>query len=152
MINKDQLRDLITKVLREMEPEVSFSSVAVEMLMMIAAHESKLGTYLKQVRGPALGIFQIEPATERDIFDNYLRFHEEREDLVSSFTTASNVSDLEHNLGYQIVLARLQLTRKPGALPKEPTKMAKYLKEHWSTVLGAATYRDYLWAYTQLAK
>lgn len=151
MINRHQLRDLITKVLHEMEPQVTFSNEAVEILMMIASHESHLGTYLRQKRGPALGLFQMEPTTEQDVFDNYLSFHEEKKELMCAYSTRSNTPDLEHNLAYQIVIARLHLTRKPGRLPSDPLAMAKYLKKHWNTDKGVATAQDYLEGYKERA-
>jgi hypothetical protein len=147
--DKDRLRKLITQVLRDMEPAVKFSDDAVEILMMIAAHESHLGTYSRQRQGPARGVFQIEPATEKDIHKNYLRYHEERRDLLKAYTT--DTSDLEFNLAYQIVIARLHLTRNPGKLPSTPLQMAIYLKKYWNTFLGEATYSEYLEDYNYLA-
>ena len=47
--------------------------------MMTAAVESNLGDYIKQTKGPAMGIFQVEKATERDVMDRYLAApHRER--------------------------------------------------------------------------
>jgi len=150
MINVNQLRELITKVLREINDQIPFSPAAVEILLMIAAHESKLGTYLRQRQGPALGLFQIEPATERDIYANYLSYRQERRDLLLSYKTKSNINDMEFNLAYQIVIARINLLRKPGALPNDPETMARYLKKYWNTIKGTATALDYLEAYKKL--
>lgn len=150
-MNKDQLRDLIIRVLRELDAQIRFSDEAVEMLMMIAAHESHLGRYLRQVRGPALGLFQIEPRTEQSIYDNYFSYRPERLALINSYKTASNLPDLEFNLAYQIALARIHLTRKPGALPRDPVEMAKYLKKHWNTVHGEATWQEYYDDYNKRA-
>lgn len=147
--NKDRLRSLITQVLYDMEPAVKFSNDAVEILMMIAAHESHLGTYSRQHQGPARGVFQIEPVTERDIHNNYLSYHEERRDLLKTYTI--DISDLEFNLAYQIVIARLHLTRNPDKLPNTPVDMAIYLKKYWNTFLGDATYIAYLEDYTKRA-
>ncbi len=148
MINKDQLRDLITRVLKGMEHVIPYSADATELLMMIAAHESHLGTYLRQENGPALGLFQIEPATETDLYKNYLGFRPDMEEFVGQYATDSqDVANLEHNLAYQIVIARIQLYRKPGKLPTLPHNMAAYAKEHWNSILGKATVDDYLEAY-----
>lgn len=60
-MDKAQLRELITHVLKKYDLH---SDNAVELLMLTAAVESNLGHYIKQVGGgPALGIFQCEPAT-----------------------------------------------------------------------------------------
>jgi len=74
-MNKDHLRELISRVLEQLD---LYSRDAVELLMLTAAAESNLGEYLRQVgRGPALGIFQMEPSTETDIWYNYLRYRSE---------------------------------------------------------------------------
>jgi hypothetical protein len=36
---------------------------AADLLMATAAVETALGTYLLQIKGPARGVFQVEPAT-----------------------------------------------------------------------------------------
>ena len=45
------------------------SGAAVRLLEMIAAHESGGFTYSRQLGGPALSLFQIEPVTYRDLCD-----------------------------------------------------------------------------------
>ena len=67
-MNKVTLRNLITSVLKELNLH---SDNAVNLLMGTAAQESHLGKYRKQIGGgPALGIFQMEPATFNDIVNN----------------------------------------------------------------------------------
>lgn len=144
MINPHQLRDLITRTLKEIPN--GYSEDAVELLMMIAAHESKLGTYLRQVNGPALGIFQIEPATHDDVWENG----------DSCVCNASSIgydlecaSMLEYDLRYQIFMARQRLFMKPEGLPehKDALWMAGYCKKHWNTVHGSASVFDYYDSY-----
>ncbi|MEE9541175.1 MAG: hypothetical protein V3V85_06750, partial [Candidatus Thorarchaeota archaeon] len=47
---------------------------AVNLLLGTVYQESTINgiTHLKQVGGPALGIYQIEPDTEHDTWENYL--------------------------------------------------------------------------------
>ena len=72
MLDVDQLKnDVIVPTLREM---VLYTPAGVELLLGIAAHESRLGTYLKQVEGPALGLYQMEPATYTDLIENVLKY------------------------------------------------------------------------------
>ena len=59
-----QFRDLITRVLKEV---ALYSPAAVNLLLGTAAQESGFGTYLRQVKGPALSVFQIEEATFLDL-------------------------------------------------------------------------------------
>lgn len=44
----------------------------IELLVFTCAVESAGGTYVKQVQGPALGIFQMEPNSFTDLWVNYV--------------------------------------------------------------------------------
>jgi len=146
MIDKAQLRSLITKVLKEAN---LYSESAVELLMLTAAVESKLGTYIKQLGGgPALGIFQMEPLTEQDIHGHFLAYREGLEDIVDSFSTMQP-DELEWNLAYQILMARLHYLRVPEPLPdKDDVEgLAKYWKKYYNTNLGKGTVEKAVRAY-----
>lgn len=62
MASYSQLKKVVTETLKEMD---RFKPECVELLCMIAAHESMLGKYRKQIKGPALSLFQIEPRTHK---------------------------------------------------------------------------------------
>ena len=65
-----QFKDLIVEpVLHAMG---MYSESAVNLLLMTVAHESRMGHYIAQVGGPALGVYQIEPTTARDVVMRYL--------------------------------------------------------------------------------
>ena len=54
-----------------------YSKAAEELLLGTAIQESRL-VYLKQIGGgPALGLFQMEPATELDLVKNYIWYRPE---------------------------------------------------------------------------
>lgn len=160
MINPDQLREYVIRpTLKYLDPEIPYSEDAVELLMMTAAHESKLGTYLKQVNGPALGIYQMEPSTATDIWDNFLSARGRKElslriqDWVKSvicfFSDGTKVYALTYNLVYATAMARVHYYRVPEALPKKEdiAGMARYAKKYYNTHLGKATILDYSRAY-----
>lgn len=48
-----------------------YSNAAVKLILGTCAQESGMGYYLHQLKGCALGIYQMEPATLDDIFINY---------------------------------------------------------------------------------
>ena len=48
------------------------SPSAVQLLLGTAAQESHMGHYLVQVRGPAIGMYQMEPNTYLDIWRRYI--------------------------------------------------------------------------------
>lgn len=136
-IDKDQLRELITDVLLEANLH---SPAAVELLMLTAAVESNLGTYIKQIEGPALGIFQMEPATEKDLWKNYLEYKDKTADTIRRYDTAAK-DDLRWNLGYAILMTRVHYLRIKEPLPPadDVHALALYWKRHYNTPLGKGT-------------
>lgn len=136
MIDSTHLREYVIRpVLKDMG---HYSQAAENLLVMIAAHESKMGTYLKQIDGPALGIYQMEPTTARWLDDGY------------DYRSAQRLEDdLTANLLYQTALARVFFTRFEEPLPheKDLQGLAAYAKKYWNTRAGKATPEDYLDAY-----
>jgi len=153
-MNPEQLRELITEVLQKAD---LYSPSAVELLMLTAAAETRCGKYIKQINGPALGIFQMEPATHADIWKNYLRYHPELVRKIRSLS-GENWSDvdlaLKGNLIYQILLARIHYLRDPKPLPPadDIEALAQYYKRVWNTYKGKATVQDAIMKYYLYAK
>ena len=152
-MNAKQLRELVVRpTLEYLDPLIPYSKEAEDLLMMTAAHESHLGTYLKQVGGPALGIYQMEPATHDDIWDNFLKY----KIPLANAVTVDNIggmydhSELITNLAYATAMARVHYWRVPEPLPKDLRGLAEYAKKHWNTELGKATAEDYYNAYNLL--
>jgi len=144
-MDASQLRELIRTILIEAD---LYSEDAVELLMMTAAVESRLGYYIKQINGPARGIFQMEPATEKDLWKNYLEYRPSRAEVIARFDTSDD-RDLWYNLGYQILLARMHYVRVPKPLPphNDLFAMARYWKEFYNTYQGAGTVQKAVEAY-----
>jgi hypothetical protein len=147
-IEKNQLRSLIKRVL---QPYDLWSQEAEDLLMGTAAQESRLGKYIAQINGPAKGIFQMEPATETDLW-SYIS----RKDLSNLVGTVSGVPGpnplhLEGNLIYQIITARIFYLRVKEAIPEGLVPQAKYYKKYWNTELGKATVEQYVRNYTTYA-
>ena len=159
-MNAKQLRELVIRpTLRYLDPEIPYSETAVELLMMTAAHESNLGEYIAQINGPALGIYQMEPATEEDIHTNFLGHRRNLEDLVCNLDVAALVEDkdgrdLIYSLPYATAMARVHYYRDSQALPSgslsdESTirELAHYAKRVYNTEAGKAHADDYYNAY-----
>jgi hypothetical protein len=119
--------------------------------MGTAAQESRLGKYIAQINGPAKGIFQMEPATEKDLW-NYIS-RKDLTDLIGSTSGVfgSNPLHLEGNLIYQIIIARIFYRRVKEAIPEGLVPQAKYYKKYWNTELGKATVDQYVKNYTTYA-
>lgn len=155
-IHKDHLRGLIRETLRHLEPEIPYSEAAVELLMLTAAQETQLGKYLVQLKGPARGIYQVEPPSERAV----LATLELRHPAIYKKLMALNLPidgqgtkedrDIIFNFAYATALARCYYWLKPGPIPKSPGDQAAYYKKHWNTYLGKATEAEALSAYCSL--
>ena len=121
------------------------SKNAQMLLLATAAIESKCGHYIKQVNGPALGIWQMEPATHDDIILNC--------DALKSSAYQDRIDDLIVNLkngtdyelispAYACAMARLKYSMDSELLPKFNDREAiyKYYKRIYNTELGASTW------------
>lgn len=142
-INVAQLRQYIVK------PAITsiglWSQAAENLLMGTCAQESELGTYLKQVNGPALGIFQIEPATHTDIWINYLRAHDDLRARVVEINHYDETA-LIFNLKYAAAIARLIYYRVDKLLPdaNDLPGLARYYKLYYNTLQGKATEQQFM--------
>lgn len=115
------------------------SDHCVELLAMIAAHESLGGKYRKQIGGIALGIFQIEPVTHNSVWghSDSIRARAKR------YGITEDVSKLESDDRYSIWVARHYLAMDKNPLPKKTEAMAAYCKSYWNRT-GKATNEKYL--------
>lgn len=144
-MHKDQLKALIESVLPQMG---LYSEDATALLMGTAAVESNMGYYLRQIGGPARGIFQMEPETEKDIWDNYLSYHQDlRLKLYKAGYVYANPEKLLYDLKYQIIMARLHYRRFREPIPSDIDGQAKYWKKYYNTEEGAGTIYKYMEAY-----
>ncbi|MDD3814446.1 MAG: hypothetical protein PHZ02_07345 [Desulfocapsaceae bacterium] len=115
-INAEQLRLHIRSTLQMLS---LWSESVEELLLGTSAQESHLGYYRRQIKGPARGIYQMEPNTERDIWINYLTYHRDLADAVHLICGVSGPDPmaLEFNLAYQTIMARLHYLRVKHPLP-----------------------------------
>lgn len=141
-MNQDQLRKCI--IVPALEAIDAYSEEAVELLMGTAAQESALGYFVKQITGPALGIFQMEPATHDDIWNNYLKYKPDLAAKVRENSVFQQAQELAWNYKYAAMMARIHYLRCPGKLPNEVPLMARYYKEHYNTPLGKATESEFI--------
>ena len=156
-MTSNELRNLIEGVLRQLATLPSYPSInrkeAVELLMGTCAQESHLGKYRKQIGGgPALGIYQMEPATFDDIVENYLSFNPS---LKSKIMEASGVrglkaGDLVNNDKLSTCMARVHYLRVKEAIPSSLEGQARYWKKYYNTPLGAGTEEEYKSNYKNL--
>lgn len=114
-----QFTDLVKRVITAQD---LYHDTALNLLLGTAAQESAFGTYLVQIgEGPALGVFQMEPTTEVDIWNNYLFYgrSKKRKDIyrISGVRSANNNGAMEWNIAYGICMCRLHYRRIAEPFP-----------------------------------
>ena len=133
-----------------------WSPSAEELVLGTAIVESGL-TYLKQHGdGPALGLWQVEPATHDDLYTNFLNFRPKLgSKLIELRATGLSLNEnLATNLMYGAAVCRLCYYRKPDALPEagDIEGQAAFWKEHYNTIFGAGTVSKYVYKVQQVLK
>ena len=127
-----------------------WSLAAQDLILGTVAQESYLGKYLHQICGPALGVYQIEPATHKDIWVNYIEFRSSLKNKVIGICplAAHSINDdlLVFDLRYATVIARLIYYRRPEPLPPQGALLAQaaYWKQHYNTPQGRGTQSAYI--------
>lgn len=117
-----------------------WSPAAERLLLGTALVESGL-RHLKQIEGPALGVYQIEPATLVDLYRKWLAYREAWERKLAAVAVVDqHPSDqLVTNLAYATAVARLIYYRRPEPLPdpENLAGLARYWKQYFNTPEGA---------------
>ena len=102
------------------------------ILEMISAHESGGFVHNKQIEGPALSFFQVEPKTHADLYDTYLRYRphlaklimngvpDKRKRVISGGMLIPDDQMLVDEPVYAARVARMILFRVPVKLPELP--------------------------------
>ena len=116
------------------------SDHAVELMLMIAAHESLGFKFRRQIGGgPALGVFQMEPPTHDDIWRRSRSI--QRNAKRAGFT--QNARRLTDDDRYAVFMARHRLMLDPRPIPTALQAMADWCKREWNGD-GKATPEEYL--------
>lgn len=158
-MNAQQLLDYIIKPTLEYMGGNYNSKNAQMLLLATAAIESDCGYYVKQINGPAKGIWQMEPDTHKDIYFNC-------DAMMSNFFNA-RISDLMVSADtpkgefisspmYACAMARLKYSMDAAPLPdhKDINAVYKYYKRIYNTELGASTFGKFgaAWSKNNLGK
>lgn len=113
------------------------------LIVATAAIETRLGHWLHQLGGgPAVSIYQFEPATLHDLLQNFASATRYTQLLRACRVPAAGpLDEIMWNLRFATVCARLNYYRVREALPKATTfdTLWHYYKTYWNTKAGAAT-------------
>ncbi len=132
-----------------------YSPAAANLLLATVLAESVVAgrQHLVQQGGPALGIYQIEPATHRDVWDNFLSYRPDLGDLVRELVSGKKSDEarpgpleLIWNLAYATAIARLVYYRRRPPLPPadDLPGLGAYWKRFYNTAAGKGTIEGFL--------
>ena|SRR3990167_3136972 len=154
MIDAKQLRTLIIRPV--LEHLGMWSPVAENLVAGTAAQESHL-QYLKQFgKGPAIGLWQMEPATHDDLWKNYLQYHNDIAKKVHDLELpafAGGASEMAGNLYYGCAMCRIHYRRIKAPLPDDPEDvwaLARYWKTYYNTAAGKGRVEEFFSNYTKV--
>lgn len=141
MFNHTQFRDYI--VVPTLNLLNMYSKDAEELLVFTCAAESNGGTYIKQVNGPALGIYQMEPKTYTDIWQTYIPSKSGLLTILAlnfNCPIAPNPGRLIYDLKFASVMTRLFYARFKEPIPSHTDVDAiwDYYKKYYNTTEGKA--------------
>jgi len=145
MLNPAQFRDyIVVPTLKEID---LYSKAAMRLLIGTAITESGL-EYIHQLgNGPALGVYQMEPATATDIWKNYLLYNLPLAEKMNHFNFYfKDQGQLVWNLKYATAMCRIHYLRVKKPLPDENDilGMANYWKKYYNTEKGKGSPEDFL--------
>lgn len=148
-MNPQQLLDYIIKPTLQYMGGNYYSKESAFLLLCTAAIESNCGEYIKQINGPAIGIFQMEPDTNEDIWEHCDALQNNCfGDVVHGLWSVSNpMPSLIQSPMYACAMARLKYSMDPHPLPKltgvgqiDSRNFYDYYKRVYNTELGASTF------------
>lgn len=144
-LNTEQLRFYVVRPTLE---AIDLWSLAAENLLIGTALQESRCHYLKQLgKGPALGIYQFEPATYHDLYANFLAYQPKLRDVINSLAIAPRSEiDLIGNLRYATGIARAHYRRSKYPLPdaNDALSLARMWKQVYNTPLGAGSVEEAL--------
>ena len=128
------------------------SEDAEELLVFTCAVESLGGTYIKQVDGSALGIYQMMPKTYNDIWQNYIRNKPSLLLTLGSNFNAFSMPDeqrLMYDLRFATAMCRIHDERVSEALPmhNDVVGIWNYYKKYYNSDAGAAKQNESIQKY-----
>ena len=154
MFNITQFRQEI--VVNNLSPLNIRSPHIVELLVFTCATESQGGTYVKQIQGPALGIYQIEPTTFTDVWSNYILRKPDIVNMLSLHFGICRVPQPQEVICdlrlATIMTAMLYAYRKAIPENSDISTLWNLYKKYYNTSKGAATEDTSVKAYQKFIK
>lgn len=145
-MDREQLKELIEETINELSELIKPSQHAINLVAGTIAQESDNAHYIRQIKGPAMGIAQMEPGTFDDICTNYLQYRLALESHIKQMCNCNVLTpySLSYNSKLAIVFCRLHYLRVPAPLPETIEGYAVYWKKYYNTNLGKGTVGQFI--------
>jgi hypothetical protein len=156
-----QAREIIVRpVLQYLDAAIPYSTAAENLLLGTMAQESRMGMYVKQLGGgPALGIYQCEPATHADLWQNFIMQRPALNNMLLMLSLSRtmiipNVEDLIYSLKYATAICRVHYWRVREGLPRhdDVVGMGGYWKAYYNSYLGKGTVTEFVTSYARYVR
>jgi len=112
------------------------------LLLLTVAAESNMGTWTRQLRGPARGIVQVEPATERNVLRWMQRHKPDLYARIKALRVPAKLAihEAEYNTSYALAMCYgVYVMRDVNPHKKTTKQLAQLYKRHYNTAKGKAT-------------
>ena len=131
-----------------------YSEDAEELLIATMANETLGGTFLSQVNGPALGVYQMEPQTYDDLWRHFIANDVPLMKNILNACQYIQIPPSQHllwNLRLATIMARVYYLRARTPLPSKDDLDAiwKYYKDYWNTSKGSAVQDVFIKSYNR---
>ena len=142
---REDIREIIKWTLDYLD---MYSDDALELIYRTGMAESKY-KHLKQMNnGPAVGFFQCEPETYRDIIENYVNYRQGIKDKLIGLGYKEEYSKelFMSNIALQVAFCRLKYRRDKHPIPKKENleEQGKYWKRVYNSKLGKGTVEHFV--------
>ncbi len=147
-IEEKVFKNMIRRVLAKAD-DIPVHENVVNLLYETARVESKAGLYIEQIKGSALGVYQIEEPTYHDLM-SWLKYKPERYELVMKFYNKklSLRDNLRKNLLFQTIICAFHYYRyyknNIVVLARNKYSRAKMWKDKFNTNVGKGTKQKYM--------
>jgi hypothetical protein len=148
MISKIQLIDYV--IYPTLNSIHLWSQSAENLLLGTCAQESQMGTYLHQLgKGPACGIYQMEPVTYKHLINRLMQEHELIREIIfreCNFVEFPTHMELITNLKFATIMTRLYYKQFQEPLPAsdDVPGLARYWKKYYNTAEGKGTEKEFI--------
>jgi len=151
-IDKDLISNHVVKPVMEL---LNFCKTdrdrRTERLLMLGtcAQESLMGKYLKQIRGPALSMWMIEPATHDDNWENYISHRPRLKYKMNKLLGDgyhSYTDNLTNNYWYACAIARVKYYRADFKMEyiMSIEDLATVWKKYYNSPKGKGTEKEFI--------